>query len=104
MQVVARYRNKDDIREMPELLALTLDTLSTGGIDFLGMIAAEIGELVSKPGQFFTPFEVSFIMAEISLTGAKDTVEAKGFLTIQNPLLAPAACCSPLQMLLRACG
>ena len=61
MEVVARYQNKDDIRKMPELLAISYDPINAGGIDFLGSVAGELGTLDAKLGQSFTPYEVSRI-------------------------------------------
>ncbi|WP_170431577.1 N-6 DNA methylase [Ruegeria arenilitoris] len=85
MEVVGRYRNKDDIRRMPELLAIMAGTIGNGGCDFLGLVAGELGVLDAKLGQFFTPYEVSRMMAEMTLTDAKATIEAEGFITIDEP-------------------
>lgn len=85
MEVVGKYRNKDDVRRMPELLGIALMELSTGGCDFLGEIAGELGALEAKMGQFFTPYEVSRLMAEINLTGIEHKIEQQGFVTLQEP-------------------
>ena len=45
MNVVGRYRNKDDVRKMPELLAFCMETIHQGGLDFLGTVAGELGAL-----------------------------------------------------------
>src|SRR5262245_26505512 len=58
MNVVARHA-ADDIRAMPELLALSQLAVSSGGCDFLGSIAIELELLDSGLGQFITPYEVS---------------------------------------------
>ena len=85
MEVVARYRKKDDVRKMPELLGLTLEAISGGGIDFLGAVAGELGVLDARQGQFFTPYHVSRLMAEISMTNVADIIEKNGFVTVQEP-------------------
>ncbi len=86
MEVVKRYRNKDDIREnMPKLLSLTVLGLSNGNCDFLGEVAGELGVLDAKLGQFFTPYHISKMMAQINLVGAKEHIEQKGYLTVQEP-------------------
>lgn len=51
LSVVKRYRNKDDVRRMPELLSLTMEALNQGNIDFLGSVAGELGALDAKLGQ-----------------------------------------------------
>ena len=85
MEVVGRYRNKDDIRRMPELLGIALNELSAGGCDFLGEVAGEMGVLNDRLGQFFTPYHVSRLMAEINLTGLEKTIEEQRFVTVQEP-------------------
>ena len=45
MACVARFRNKEDVRAMPELLAVAASALGKGGCDFFGAVAAEIGAL-----------------------------------------------------------
>lgn len=85
MEVVARYQNKDDIRKMPELLAISYDAINAGGIDFLGSVAGELGTLDAKLGQFFTPYDVSRMMAGIILQDAGEVIDKNGFITIQEP-------------------
>ncbi len=91
MDVVRRYRDKDDIRKMPELLALTVKQVAVGGCDFLGAVAGEVGALDAKLGQFFTPYDVSRLMAEINLSNASQIIEQKGFITVSEPA-AGAGC------------
>lgn len=85
MLVAKRYRNKDDVRRMPELLGLTMEALNQGGCDFLGSVAGELGALDAKLGQFFTPYHVSRLMAEINLGNAAKIIEENGFITVQEP-------------------
>ena len=85
MDVVARYRNKDDVRKMPELLGITIDALNGGGMDFLGAVAGELEVLDAKLGQFFTPYEISRCMAEITLSDVAKTIDENGFVTVQEP-------------------
>ncbi|MGB3316781.1 MAG: N-6 DNA methylase, partial [Albidovulum sp.] len=91
MEVVGRYRNKDDVRKMPELLSMAVLALNLGGIDFLGRVAGEIGALDSDMGQFFTPYEISRLNAEMSLGDARGIVAEHGFLTLGEPA-AGAGC------------
>lgn len=82
MGVVARYRDKADIYKIKDLFFLALGETGNGGCDFLGMVAGEIGALDSKLGQFFTPYEVSRLMAEINLVDVDQMIEKQGFITI----------------------
>ena len=85
MQAVGRYRDKNDVRKMPAMMGLALSTIAAGGVDFMGQVAAEIGALDAGLGQFFTPYEVSRLMAEMNLGDATAAVAAKGFLTLCEP-------------------
>ena len=85
MQIVGTYENKDDIRAMPELLALVWDAMLDGGDDFLGDLSAQLNVLDAKAGQFFTPYHVSQLMAQISLNDAKAHVDERGFITVCEP-------------------
>ena len=85
MDVVGRYRDKGDVRKMPEILALVLVEISKGGCDALGQIAGSIGALDSKLGQFFTPYEISRLMAEINLVNVDAMIDEQGFVTVSEP-------------------
>ncbi len=83
MAIVGTYRDKDAIRAYPELVGLVSKGIEAG--DFLGVIAAEVNALDGKQGQFFTPYEVSRLMAEMTF-GDKDTqIEDRGYLTVDEP-------------------
>jgi hypothetical protein len=81
MACVGRYRNPDDVRIMPDLLAMTVKAVASGGRDFLG----EIGALDAGLGQFFTPNVMSRLMAEMTLSGAAEIIQEHGFLAVGEP-------------------
>lgn len=91
MDIVSTYSNKDDVRKMPELLGLMTSALNAGGCDFLGEVAGELELLESRSGQFFTPYHLSKVMAQINLTNAHAIINEQGFLTISDPA-AGAGC------------
>lgn len=82
--IVARHA-PEDIRAMPELLALIQFAVAGGGCDFLGDVAGEIGALDGRSGQFFTPYHVSRLMAEMALQDVDSLVAAHGFVTLCEP-------------------
>jgi len=84
MRVVVTYQDKDDVRRMPELIAMVFEGVHANS-DFLGSVSSELNVLDGKAGQFFTPYEVSRLMAEINLSNVAETIEAKGYFTIQEP-------------------
>lgn len=104
MEVVKRYRDKDDIRKMPELLALTVDQVSAGGCDYLGSVAGEVGALDGRLGQFFTPYEVSRMMAEITMSNAPELIERNGFITVQEPAVGAGSMVIAIGDVIEAAG
>ncbi|WP_052742176.1 N-6 DNA methylase [Kiloniella litopenaei] len=90
MKVVGRYKNKEDITRMSELMAMTF--LSMGQrIDFLGSVAGELEILNSNLGQFFTPYSVCRLMAGINFAGCEKIIEEKGFITVSEPACGAGA-------------
>ena len=84
MQIVGTYRNKDTVRAYPELLGLAANAIRQG-CDFLGSVATEMEVLNAQIGQFFTPYEVTRMMAMMSLEDAAALIGQNGFLTLQEP-------------------
>ncbi len=91
MAVVNSYANKDDVRKIPELLTLTTISLNEGGCDFLGELASELELLDSRQGQFFTPYEVSKMLAHINMADVGAIINEQGFVTVSDPA-AGAGC------------
>lgn len=88
MKIVGRYREDelDMIRDVyPEMMGIMVSAVSFGGVDFLGRIAAELSALNAEQGQFFTPYEVSKMMAEISFDGFQDIIRQDGYITLSEP-------------------
>ena len=88
----ARYMAIASKRERPyldgcaELLGLTALAIGGGdGGDFLGRVSGELGALNGAAGQFFTPFEVSKMMARMTFAGAGEIIAQRGFLTMEEP-------------------
>ena len=65
MRIVGTYSDKDDVRRMPELIAMVFAGVHSC-VDFLGVVSSDLGVLDGRAGQFFTPYEVSRLMAEIN--------------------------------------
>lgn len=83
IQIIGTYRDKDAIRAYPALISDVYKGLQGG--DFLGVVAGEIGALSGEQGQFFTPFEVSRLMAEMLLDERIAAIEERGYLTVEEP-------------------
>lgn len=86
MRIVDSYRDKDYIREVwVPLKEIAIEAVEPGGCDFLGVVAGLIGQLNAGQGQFFTPFEVSRMLAQMQLTDMQPVIEKNGFLTLGEP-------------------
>lgn len=90
MQIVSTYPDKDTIRAYPALLAQAYVAVNEGE-DFLGHVAAEIGALDARAGQFFTPLHVCQLMAEIGLVEAEYLIRDQGFITLNEPTAGAGA-------------
>jgi len=80
---IVRKHRPDDIREMPKLLAWTQMAMADGGCDFLGSIAQRLEIVEPRSGQFFTPYDVSCLLAEMTITD--EPVPERGFHTLMEP-------------------
>ena len=84
LKIINKYE-PDEQNKFAELLALTADALSENPRDFLGECFHELEMHNKFQGQFFTPFDVSRLMAKISLEGFKEKIKKQGFITIHEP-------------------
>src|ERR1700722_14722870 len=84
MAVVKRNR-VEDVRAMPELLAITTLAVQEGGCDFLGQVVGDLELMTGHMGQFFTPYDLSRMMAELTLDTVDEIIAEQGFVTVQEP-------------------
>lgn len=89
MEIVRQYEAKDAER-MAMLLAQVVLGLEAEAGDFLGVLymQLELGE--SARGQFFTPFCVSRMMAEIQVGDIGNILAGKPFVTVSEPACGSA--------------
>jgi len=53
MRIVGTYRDKDDVRRMPELIAMIFEGVHSQ-TDFLGSVSGELSVLDARAGRFFS--------------------------------------------------
>src|SRR5579863_3428380 len=80
---VVRRNAVEDVRAMPELFGITALAMQEGGCDFLGQVVVEL--FSQQMGQFFTPYDVSRMMAEMTLDTVDEIIAEQGFVTVQEP-------------------
>ena len=86
-----RYKNticnytKEQAESFSKLLALLVSALEEKHQDLLGQIFSNLNLGNSSKGQFFTPYHVSKMMAEINFIDLKNEVDNNGFITLSEP-------------------
>lgn len=84
LSITAGYE-KEDVTQMAALLGHVVMALDQDRCDFLGSVFMEL-ELGDKyRGQFFTPWDVSRMMASVQLSGIDALMQAQDFITLQEP-------------------
>ena len=89
--IMSRYTDAEK-RVFPELMATMVSSMDANqDQDFLGdlFMALELGN--HWKGQFFTPYDVCKMMAEIQLPGAAEEVKKKGWIGINDPACGAGA-------------
>ncbi|MFV8598465.1 N-6 DNA methylase [Ralstonia pseudosolanacearum] len=84
LEIVKRYE-REEVECFPRMLGCLVESLEGGHKDALGQIFEALQLADHWKGQFFTPFEVSRLMAKILLSGAAAEIERTGFLSLMEP-------------------
>lgn len=84
LAIVSRYE-KDDVVKMSHLLAEVVMGLEVYPCDFLGGVFMELELGSDQIGQFFTPFEVSKMMAMMIHGDTIDALSERPFITCAEP-------------------
>lgn len=85
LRIIKKY-NKQEQEMFPELAAHTVMALEKNPEqDFLGSIFMSLNLGNGKNGQFFTPYHVCELMAEITMDDTVQKVEQDGYISINDP-------------------
>ena len=88
---IQKYSKKEQ-EIFPQLAAETVLTLEKNPEqDFLGKIFMELGLSNDSGGQFFTPYNVCKMMAEMTVGNVVPQVEEQGYITINDPACGAGA-------------
>lgn len=85
---------KEQANEFSQMLALLVSALENEFQDFLGTIYMSLKIGSSANGQFFTPYCVSKMMAEINFIEIEEKLKANDFITLSDP------CCGSSGMII----
>lgn len=90
LEIVKRY-TAEEVGRFPAMLAAVVNSLECGFSDSLGQLfmALDLGN--QWKGQFFTPYDVSLMMAKMTVGDIGAQVEQQGFITINEPAAGAGA-------------
>jgi len=103
MRIVARYQ-KPDVSNLAQLLGHVVNGLEEAPGDFLGRVFMQL-ELGDKyRGQFFTPWSVSLMMAQLQLGNVGEQFRDKAFMTLSEPACGAGCMTLAFASVLREAG
>lgn len=83
---VIKPYSKDELSRFANLLAIVVEALEQGYQDFLGSVFMELELGNHWKGQYFTPYCVSSVMAEVTYGDqVGEKIKETGFLTLSEP-------------------
>jgi hypothetical protein len=77
--------SRPELSIFAELFSLTYLALQDRKQDYLGRLYMELELGNADGGQFFTPYEVSLLMAKMTVINVDSIIQEKGFFSIQEP-------------------
>jgi hypothetical protein len=94
LRIIRKYSSEQATR-IAELLSIAVMALEENPTqDFLGEIFSQHGINSSHKGQFFTPYSVASMIAQISLSEHEKIIQKRGYITVCEP------CCGSGVMLI----
>jgi len=84
LQVIHKYE-QEETEVFPKMLAIVTDALGRRMTDILGEVYMELEISNKDTGQFFTPYDVAKMMAQMTISDHEDTIKDKGFFTVNEP-------------------
>lgn len=84
LQITGKYNDKE-IHEFPKLLGLVAAGLEGLESDFLGEIYMDLELSNNHQGQFFTPFALSELCADMALIDIEYSINKRGYFTMNDP-------------------
>lgn len=84
MRIISRYE-KTDVSRLAQLLAHVVNGLQVGFCDFLGRVFMQLDLGDKYRGQFFTPWEISLMMAKVQLGDVSKVFEQRPFIMLCEP-------------------
>lgn len=90
MEIIKGY-SRDEANRFAAMLAALVECLEGGFCDALGQLFMSLDLGNDWRGQFFTPYEVCRLMAEMTLGEVAPQIEPKGYITVNEPAVGAGA-------------
>lgn len=90
LEIVKGYTH-EEVNRFPAMLAALVASLECGFHDALGQLFMSLELADHWKGQFFTPYEVAYLMAQMTLCDVRGIIERKGFFTLNEPAAGAGA-------------
>ena len=84
LNIIGKY-NKEQANDFSQMLALLVNALEEKYQDFLGQVYMQLNISNKASGQFFTPYNVSKLMAEINFNETQKQLGDNRILTVSEP-------------------
>lgn len=84
LQLASEFNNKE-MSIMPQLMGELIEALEEEPGDVLGSIYCEMEMANKHIGQVFTPIQLSRLMGDMTLSGCKEALDKKGYVTVSDP-------------------
>lgn len=83
-KVYKRY-SREQLVMFDEMFTVMVNEMEVSNGDFLGEVFGECEFGNDRQGQFFTPYNVSLMMAKMTFDGCKELIERNGFIRVNEP-------------------
>lgn len=91
LQIIGKY-NKEEQNLFPKLAGMVISALeSNKNRDYLGELYMSLELNSHWRGQFFTPYHICELMAQINMGNLDETIEEKGYVTVNDPTCGAGA-------------
>ena len=101
---IANGYERPELDRFAQMLGCVVEALEDGMHDCLGRLFMALEMSNHWKGQYFTPWELSCLMARMTLTDARPQIEARGFVTISEPAAGAGAMVIAMAEVLREQG
>lgn len=84
LSIIGKYNEKERF-EFPKLYSLTVEGLESMDCDFLGELFMHLELSSHWQGQFFTPFHLSLMIAQMNIQDMEEMLGTQEFVTVSEP-------------------